>query len=159
MAIDPNELRSVMGQFASGVTIITTHDGDGRDFGLTASAFCSVSLTPPLILVCIDKRAESYPAFARSRAFTVNILARGQEEMSRRFAKSGGDKFAGLDIARGATACGRIAGSLAHLDCKVAAEHDAGDHTIYVGEVEAIEVAEGDPLLYFRGAYQRLAQP
>jgi flavin reductase (DIM6/NTAB) family NADH-FMN oxidoreductase RutF len=159
MAIEPNELRRVMGQFASGVTIITTHDGSGRDYGLTASAFCSVSLTPPLILVCIDKRAESYPAFVRSRAFTVNILARCQEEMSRRFAKSGGDKFAGMEVTRGATACARIAASLAHLDCKVVAEHDAGDHTIYVGEVEAIEVAEGDPLLYFRGAYQRLAQP
>jgi flavin reductase (DIM6/NTAB) family NADH-FMN oxidoreductase RutF len=159
MAIEPNELRSVMGQFASGVTIITTHDGAGRDFGLTASAFCSVSLTPPLILVCIDKRCESYPAFARSRVLTVNILARGQEELSRRFAKSGGDKFDGVEMARGATACARIAASLAYLDCKVVAEHEAGDHTIYVGEVEAIEVLEGDPLLYFRGAYQRLARP
>ncbi len=84
MPFDRNELRRVMGHFATGVTIVTTHDGEGRCYGLTANAVSSVSLDPPLILVCVDKRAESHPAFALSQAFVVNILSDEQEELSRR---------------------------------------------------------------------------
>jgi len=103
MGIEASELRRVMGHFATGVTVVTTHDGNGRPYGFTANAVCSLSLVPPLVLVCVDKRAESHPAVARSRVFVVNILADEQEELSRRFAVSGGEKFAGLNWWTGVT--------------------------------------------------------
>jgi flavin reductase (DIM6/NTAB) family NADH-FMN oxidoreductase RutF len=156
MPFDQNELRRVMGHFATGVTVVTTHDGAGRCYGLTANAVCSVSLDPPLILVCVDKRAESHPAFGLSQAFVVNILAAGQEEMSRHFAVSGGDKFVDLPCRNGGTGAPILDGALAHVECRVVATYDAGDHTIYIGEVESAEGREGHPLLFFRGKYHRL---
>src|SRR5882724_6044035 len=96
MAIEKNELRRVMGHFATGVTIITSVRSSGELHGLTANAFTSVSLIPPLLLVCVDKKAESYPCFSETRVFTVNILSSAQEALSRRFAVSGGEKFEGI---------------------------------------------------------------
>src|SRR5580698_2936988 len=93
MAIEKNELRRVMGHFATGVTVITSLRSSGELHGLTANAFTSVSLIPPLALVCVDKKAESYPCFEESKVFTVNVLASDQEALSRRFAVSGGQKF------------------------------------------------------------------
>lgn len=93
MSVQQAEFRQVMGHFATGVTVITTHDGAGGLFGLTANAVCSVSLEPPLLLVCIAKSSETYPSLIASGAFTVNLLAQSQEALSRRFAKSGADKF------------------------------------------------------------------
>ena len=160
MAIDHNQLRSVMGSFATGVTVVTTHDGAGRKHGLTANAVCSLSLVPPLLLVCVDKRAESHPAFARSRAFAVNVLAAGQQELSRRFAVSGGDKFTGIPHHEGPTGAPILEGALAFVECRVVEEHDGGDHTIYVGEVERAEAAgDGAPLLFYRGQYRELRDP
>jgi flavin reductase (DIM6/NTAB) family NADH-FMN oxidoreductase RutF len=159
MTFDRNELRRVMSHFATGVTVVTTHDGQGRCYGLTANAVCSVSLDPPLILVCVDKRAESHPAFELSQAFVVNILGEGQEEISQRFAVSGGEKFVGLACRNGGTGAPILDGALAHVECRVVAAHEAGDHTIYVGEVESAETAdtaEGRPLLFFRGRYHQL---
>jgi len=156
MPFDRNELRRVMGHFATGVTVVTTHDGAGRCYGLTANAVCSVSLDPPLVLVCVDKRAESHPAFALSQAFVVNVLGDGQEALSRRFAVSGGDKFVDLPCRNGGTGTPILEGALAHVECRVIATHDAGDHTIYIGQVESAEAGEGDPLLFFRGKYHRL---
>lgn len=159
MAFDRNELRRVMSHFATGVTVVTTHDGQGRCYGLTANAVCSVSLDPPLILVCVDKCAESHPAFELSQAFVVNILGEGQEEISQRFAVSGGEKFVGLACRNGGTGAPILDGALAHVECRVVAAHEAGDHTIYVGEVESAETAataDGRPLLFFRGRYHQL---
>jgi len=156
MAFDRNELRRVMGHFATGVTIVTTHDTEGRCYGLTANAVTSVSLDPPLVLVCVDKRAESYPAFDLSQVFVVNILGEHQEELSRRFAVSGGDKFVDLPCRNGGTGAPIIEGALAHVECRVVATHDAGDHTIYVGEVESADAVDGHPLLFFRGRYHQL---
>lgn len=156
MAFDKTELRRVMGHFATGVTIVTTHDGQGRCYGLTANAVCSVSLEPPLVLVCVDKAAESHPAFALSQAFVVNILGDEQEELSRRFAVSGGEKFVGLACRNGGTGTPIIEGALAHVECRVVATHDAGDHTIYIGQVEGGDVTAGSPLLFFRGKYHHL---
>src|SRR5437667_8670873 len=96
MAIDPSELRKVMGCFVTGVTVITTRDQSGNPYGLTANAVTSLSLTPPLLLICVDRKAETYPHFFDSRIFVLNILTEHQEEVSRRFAKTGGDKFAGV---------------------------------------------------------------
>jgi len=156
MAFDRKELRRVMGHFATGVTIVTTHDRQGRCYGLTANAVCSVSLEPPLVLVCVDKGAESYHAFDLSQVFVVNILGEHQEELSRRFAISGGDKFVDLPCRTGGTGAPIIEGALAHIECRVVAAHDAGDHTIYVGEVDSAEAADGRPLLFFRGRYHQL---
>src|SRR5919201_6910162 len=101
MATDPNELRKVMGCFATGVTVITTRDQSGKPYGLTANAVTSLSLTPPLLLICVDRQAETFPHFFDSKIFVLNILAEDQEAISRRFATTGGDKFTGLEFRLG----------------------------------------------------------
>jgi flavin reductase (DIM6/NTAB) family NADH-FMN oxidoreductase RutF len=156
MAIEKNELRRVMGHFATGVTVITSIRSTGQIHGLTANAFTSVSLIPPLLLVCIDKKAESYPCFDESKIFTVNVLAADQEALSRRFAVTGGDKFEGVSYKVGANGAPILDGALAYLECKVTEKIDGGDHTIYVGEIEQAETKEGKPLLFFRGGYREL---
>ncbi len=156
MAIEKNELRRVMGHFATGVTVITSIRSSGEIHGLTANAFTSVSLIPPLLLVCIDKKAESYPCFDESKIFTVNVLAADQEALSRRFAVTGGDKFEGVSYKVGANGAPILDGALAFLECKVTQKIDGGDHTIYVGEIEQAETKEGKPLLFFRGGYREL---
>jgi flavin reductase (DIM6/NTAB) family NADH-FMN oxidoreductase RutF len=158
MAIDRSELRRVMGHFATGVTVITTRDDDGRPYGLTANAVCSVSLEPPLLLVCVDKRAESHPALQRSGVFAVNILGHEHQNLSRRFAVSGGEKFAEVAHRSGATGVPLLDGVLGTIECRVVAVHDAGDHTIYIGQVEHLDATDGDPLLFFRGKYRRLRE-
>jgi len=152
--IDKNELRRVMGHFATGVTVITTLRASGELHGLTANAFSSLSLIPPLVLVCIDKKAESYPCFDETKVFTVNILREDQEDISRRFAVSGGNKFEGAAYRAGANGAPILSGVLAHIECTVTATYEGGDHTIYVGEVQEAETREGKPLLFFRGGYR-----
>ena len=156
MAIEKNELRRVMGHFATGVTVITSIRSSGELHGLTANAFTSVSLIPPLLLVCIDKKAESYPCFDESKIFTVNVLAGDQEALSRTFAVTGGDKFKGVSYRIGANGAPILDGALAYLECKVTQKIDGGDHTIYVGEIEQAETKEGKPLLFFRGGYREI---
>lgn len=159
MSIDQAEFRRVMGHFATGVTVITTRDGDGAPSGLTANAVSSVSLSPPLVLVCVDKAAETYPCFEASRVFAINILSEAQEAISRRFAKSGGDKFTGLGYKPGITGAPILTDVVAHLECELRHSFDAGDHTIYVGEAVSIAAAkEENPLLYFRGGYRNLGR-
>jgi len=158
MSVDQLEFRSVMGHFATGVTIVTTHDGDGKISGLTANAVASVSLEPPMVLVCVDKKSDSYPMFGASQAFAINILSNGQETLSRRFAKSGGDKFTGIGFRIGVSGSPILNDTIAFLDCQVRYEFDAGDHTIYIGEAVDIAVSsDSDPLLYFRGGYRNLS--
>ncbi len=154
MAIEKQEFRRVLGHFAAGVTVVTTRGADGMPYGLTATAFTSVSLEPPLVLVCIDKRAESHPHFLASRVFTVNFLTLEQEEISRHFATTGGNKFANVGAGVGATGAPVLPDTLGHLDCRTVTVVDAGDHTIFVGEVEAGAAREAEPLLHFRGAYR-----
>jgi 4-nitrophenol 2-monooxygenase / 4-nitrocatechol 4-monooxygenase, reductase component len=156
MAIEKNELRRVMGHFATGVTVITSIRTSGELHGLTANAFTSVSLIPPLLLVCIDKKAESYPCFDESKVFTVNVLAADQEAISRKFAVTGGDKFTGVSYRIGANGAPILDGALAYLECRVTEKIDGGDHTIYIGEIEQAETKEGKPLLFFRGGYREL---
>jgi flavin reductase (DIM6/NTAB) family NADH-FMN oxidoreductase RutF len=157
MPVDQLEFRRVMGHFATGVTVITSRDGDGKLVGLTANAVASVSLAPPLLLVCVDKVAESYPAFAASKVFVVNVLSDKQETLSRRFAKSGGEKFEGVGYRLGVTGAPILTDVVAHLECEVSHEFDAGDHTIYIGRAVEIAVdSEEDPLLFYRGGYRNL---
>jgi flavin reductase (DIM6/NTAB) family NADH-FMN oxidoreductase RutF len=157
MPIPKEEFRRVLGHFAAGVTVITTVGDDGKPYGLTATAFTSVSLDPPLVLVCVDKRAESHAHFHTSRVFTVNFLAADQQELSRRFAVSGGDKFSGVQVRQGATGAPVLADVLGHLECRTTDICEGGDHTIFIGQVEAADARDGEPLLYFRGAYQKMA--
>ncbi len=156
MPIDRNELRRVMGHFATGVTVITTLNKDGQMHGLTANAFSSVSLDPPLCLISVDKKAESYGSFEESRVFTVNILASDQESLSRKFAVSGGNKFEGVAYRVGANGAPILNGALAYIECKLYAAYDGGDHTIYLGEVQQAEITESKPLLFFRGGYREI---
>jgi flavin reductase (DIM6/NTAB) family NADH-FMN oxidoreductase RutF len=115
-----------------------------------------VSLDPPLILVCVDHAATAHPDFRAHGWFAVNVLRREQEAVSRRFAASGGDKFDGVPYHEGQTGLPLIDGALATLECRVVQAHEAGDHTIFIGEVEAASVTGGRPLVYFHGAYHGL---
>lgn len=158
MPIDKNELRRIMGHFATGVTVITTISNDGTVYGLTANAFMSVSLEPPLLLISVDKKAESYPYFEQSRVFTINILRDDQEGLSRKFAVSGGNKFEGIAYHRGANNVPILEDTLAHIECRLYAAHDGGDHTLYLGEVLEAETREGKPLLFYRGGYRAFSE-
>jgi flavin reductase (DIM6/NTAB) family NADH-FMN oxidoreductase RutF len=157
MPVDPADFRRALGQFAAGVTVVTTRDGQGRSLGLTVTAFASVSLEPPLVLVCVDHRSEAHAGFRHAGLFGISILAEGQRELSQRFAAGGPAKFSGLALVKGTTGVPLIPGALAHLECRVSAAHAAGDHTIYVGEVLAVEARPGRPLLYHDRDYRRLA--
>jgi flavin reductase (DIM6/NTAB) family NADH-FMN oxidoreductase RutF len=157
MPVDPADFRRALGQFAAGVTVVTTRDGQGRSLGLTVTAFAAVSLEPPLVLVCVDHRSETHAGFRHAGLFGVSILAEGQEEVSRRFAGGGTGKFKGVDLEKGETGVPLIPDALAHLECRVSATHVAGDHTIYVGEVVSARVRPGRPLLYHDRDYRRLA--
>lgn len=157
MEVTGARFRRVIGCLATGVTVVTTRQDDGRPCGLTANAVTSVSLEPPLVLVCIDKKSESYPHFALAGVFAVNVLTEAQSDVSLRFAVSGGDKFRGVPFHWGATGAPVLDEHLAWVECRIVQAYDGGDHTIYVGRVEAADSGDGRPLLYFRGAYRSLA--
>jgi flavin reductase (DIM6/NTAB) family NADH-FMN oxidoreductase RutF len=158
----PDDFRRALGRFASGVTVIATCHGDILH-GMTANAFASVSLDPLLVLVCVDREAGMHLLLPQTERFAVSILSADQEEQSVWFASprrpTGTDQFDGVDWSPApVTGCPVLAGSLAWVDCRVVAVHDGGDHTIFVGEVLATGVAEGeDPLVYWGSAYRRLA--
>jgi flavin reductase (DIM6/NTAB) family NADH-FMN oxidoreductase RutF len=156
MVIAPAEFRRVLGHFASGVTLVTTCDADGRATGLTASAFTSVSLEPPLILVCIDHKSQSHGPLVEGGRFAVNILTVDQEPLSRKFATTRLDKFDGVAYRLSALGLPIITDALACLECVTVSTHVEGDHTILVGRVEDASSGDGHPLLYFRGQYHRL---
>lgn len=153
MTIDDASFRTAMSHFPCGVTIVTTTD-DGRPVGLTVSSFCSLSLDPPLVLICIDKDVSSHHAISSSKRYAVNILTEGQEEVSRQFASRAEDKFEGIGIREGLGGVPLIEGSLAIIECSVHEELPGGDHTIFVGKVERLETGEGEPLIYFRSGYR-----
>jgi flavin reductase (DIM6/NTAB) family NADH-FMN oxidoreductase RutF len=155
MPVDPAAFKTALSQFASGVTVVTTRDAAGRPLGLTVSAFCSVSLDPPLVLVSIANGSESHRGFRESGRFAISILAEGQRDVSKKFAW-GEDRFADLAVEVGSTDAILIPGAVAHLECLVRSAHPAGDHVLYVGEVERTLVQPGRPLLYHRGAYREL---
>ena len=157
MPVDSSSFRKALAQFASGVTVVTTRDAAGEPMGLTVSAFCSVSLSPPLVLVSVDVGSEAHAGFRDSGVFAVSILAEGQEDVSRLFARPGPAKFRDLPMSPGQGGLPVVPGALAHIECEVRAAHPAGDHVLYVGEIVALAVRPGRPLLYNRGGYRRLA--
>jgi flavin reductase (DIM6/NTAB) family NADH-FMN oxidoreductase RutF len=154
--IAPDEFRRVLGHFATGVTVVTTVDAGRRPTGLTVSAFASLSLDPPLILVCVDHKSQTYSALMERGGFAVNVLGTGHESISRRFATTTTDKFDGVAYAESPLGLPLIEGALAHLECTTVSTHVEGDHTILVGRVERTSLGDGEPLLYFRGKYGRL---
>ena len=145
-----------MGHFATGVTVVTTKDTAGNPFGLTANAFASLSLNPPLALVCIDKDAQCYSCFEVSKFFAVNVLREDQEEISRRFATKGTEKFTGIPWHKGESGVALLDGAISHIECKIVRGYDGGDHTIYVGEVLRAKTTADRPLIFFKGKYHRL---
>jgi len=158
MAIDPRELRNVFGVFATGVTIITTNDVNGKPFGLTANSYTSLSLDPPLVLVCVDKKVDCYACFEQSKVFAVNFLAEDQEQLSTRFATKGIEKFEGVPIRQGSIGVPLLEGAIGFIECKLVNGYEGGDHTIYVGEVQAASASGERPLLFFKGKYSKLPE-
>lgn len=157
-SMEPAEFRRVVGHFATGVTVVTSADPDGALYGLTASAVASVSLDPPLVLVCVDRSADSHDPIERAGAFAISILAADGEALSRRFATYPVErKFDGVAYRVEETGAPVLDGALAWVDCELRHAYAGGDHTIYVGEVVAGDAGAGAPLLYFRGGYGRLA--
>jgi 4-nitrophenol 2-monooxygenase / 4-nitrocatechol 4-monooxygenase, reductase component len=157
--IDPSEFRRVMGHFPSGVAVVTTLRADGTPCGLTASAVCSVSLEPTLLLVCVERSSETHGCIQRCGTFAVNVLREGKgETLARRFAAwEKGDKFRGVAFRPEHTGAPVLDDALAWLDCRLHGECDGGDHTVFVGEVLAAEAEEGTPLVYYRGGYGSFA--
>jgi len=138
------------------VTVVTTKAEDGSDEGMTVSAFCSVSLEPPLVLICIEKTASVYAALTGAPAFVVNVLSAKQEQIARRFAIVDIDRFEGVGFSRSRNGIAVLDDVLAVMECNRFALHDGGDHTIILGEVEAGRAETGAPLLYYRGGYAQL---
>jgi len=157
MSLDPDEFRSVLGRFATGVTVVTVADKQGRDYGMTVTAFSSLSLEPPLVLVCIDHDASILPAFTSASYFVVNVLAAHQEAIARRFSVPDAEqRFEGLGFTRGQTGPAVLEDVLASIECRVVQSVVSGDHTIFMGEAEAANVRQDTPLLYYRGGYSQL---
>ena len=157
MTIDPDSFRSVLGRFASGITVITAIDADGRDVGMTVSAFSSVSLQPPLVQACVDRAASMFDALQHAERFGVNVLAAEQEALSRRFAAvESSHRFEGIGYVRGESGVVLLEDALAHMECTVVSRFDAGDHMLFVGEVERATARDARPLLYYRGGYAQL---
>jgi flavin reductase (DIM6/NTAB) family NADH-FMN oxidoreductase RutF len=155
--VDASGFRQALAQFASGVTVVTTRDAGGEPLGLTVSAFSSVSLQPPLVLVSVDLGSEAHAGFRDSGVFGVSILAQGQDAVSRLFARPGRAKFLELPMHVGPRGLWMVPDALAHIECEVRAVHPAGDHILYVGEIVSLAVRPGRPLVYQRGGYRRLA--
>ncbi|MFM6852941.1 MAG: flavin reductase family protein, partial [Sphingopyxis sp.] len=154
---DARTFRDALGCFATGVTIVTAMDADGAPIGLTANSFTSVSLDPPLLLVCIARNAGSAAVLERAERFAVNVLQIGQQPTSNRFAGKGEDRFAATPWQIGEFGTPVLSGSLASFECARDAVHPGGDHFLLVGRVlKAMFEPRRDPLLYFRGKYRRL---
>lgn len=150
---DEHDFRRVLGQFATGVTIITALDGD-EPVGVAANSFTSVSLDPPLVLFCVGRSSTTWPRIERARKFAVNILGEHQEEVSRLFATRGVDRFAQVDWHVGVGGSPVLADCIAYFDCEFWAEYDGGDHIIVVGSVLDFGVThEAGPLVFYQGRY------
>lgn len=151
--IDPKALRNALGTFTTGVTIITTRDGEGEAVGLTANSFNSVSLDPPLVLWSLAKTALSVPAFKAATHWNVHVLSAQQQELSNRFAAKGEDKFSGLELDEGVSNAPLLQDCTARFQCRTAFTHDGGDHIIFIGEVIAFDQNNHPPLVFQSGQY------
>ena len=156
MPVDKAEFRRSLGHFAAGVNVVTAAFDDGTKAGITVTAFTSLSLEPPLVLICIDKRARIHDRLTVGSYFAVNMLSDKQELQSREFASSKEDPFTKFGHRTGSTGAPLLHGAIAIVECRTVELLPGGDHTIVVGQVEFTHVADGKPLLYFRGGYAQL---
>ncbi len=159
--ISGDELRTALGHFTTGVTVVTTVAGGGEPVGTTASAVSALSLDPPLVLVCLARSSETLEAVREQGRFAVNVLSEAQRHLSDNFARRGdGAQWGDVVHRPGPGGTPRLDGSLAVIDCDVAEHVDGGDHEIVVGQVAALELGDGGlrPLVHFRGAYAALAE-
>ncbi len=154
--VDSALFRQLLGRFATGVSIITTRDAAGEPAGMTANSLASVSLHPPLVSVCVEHAADMHAALQESTAYVFNILTAGQEGLSRRFAVNQPRKFEGIGYRLTPSGLVILEGVLAYIECRRVADYEAGDHTIYLGEVVDGATYEGEPLLYYRGGYAEI---
>lgn len=154
--VNSSEFRAAMARFPTGVAVVTTTDSSCDPHGFTASSFCSASLEPPLVLVCLAHSANSYEVFAGCDHFAVSVLRPGHEDVARRFATKNADKFALGDFTLSPLGLPALDGALFVLDCAVHGRYPAGDHTIMVGEVRHVRLHDGQPMVYFSRGFRQL---
>ncbi|MEX2481262.1 MAG: flavin reductase family protein [Gammaproteobacteria bacterium] len=160
-SITGEQFRRACGLWATGVSIVTTTDAQGKLYGLTMNAVTSLSLDPPMLLVCVDFGSDTLAPLLESGAFCVNILARNQQDLSNRFAKKGQDKFEGVPYSISANGAPILANTLVSATCSLRDAIDGGDHKICCGVVETIvanESVDAEPLLYYNGRYAALGK-
>lgn len=153
MSVSEDDFKNALSRFASGVTVVSTKDAAGKLHGITVSAFCSVSLAPPMVLICIEKTTVSHYAFEESSVFVVNILRDSQADASEKFATPFADKFEDVEHYLSSEGVPILKDALASLECRLTFSYHGGDHSIFVGQVENVTVRDGDPLVYFQGEY------
>ena len=158
MPVSSEEFRTALSRFASGVTVVTSRDMEGRFHGITVSAFCSLSLDPPRVLICVEKTTGSFLALKTSDHFVVNMLSAEQRPISELFASQLPTKFDAVEFDEGIDGIPILLGCLTNLECRIISSFDGGDHSIFVGEVERTIVHDGDPILYFRGEYRTIVK-
>ena len=156
MPIDDARFKLAMSHFASGVTIVTTAR-EGTPYGMTVASFASLSLHPPLVLVCVEKNVKTHDAIVAAGAFGVSILGQQQADVSNRFASRSDDKFSGVDIRTGELGMPLINDAICTIECRLQDQLEGGDHTIFVGEVVDAQTSDGAPLVYFRSGYRELS--
>ncbi|MGW1412112.1 flavin reductase family protein [Streptomyces sp. NPDC002403] len=155
-AIDQHEFRATMGHFASGLTVVAGLDPTGRPIGLACQSFSSLSVEPPLVLVCIGLGSTSWPRLEPTGRFGISILAQEQQDVCSALGRPSEDKFASIPWRAGESGSVFVEGALATVDCRIAAIHEAGDHRVVIGRVMDLEVHEnGAPLLFYRGSYSK----
>jgi flavin reductase (DIM6/NTAB) family NADH-FMN oxidoreductase RutF len=158
--VTADQYRTLLSRFATGVAVASAVDARGRPNGMTASAVSSVSLEPPMLLVCVDHTADFHAVISKAPHFALSVLADDQESLSRRFATDMDDKFEGVRYHRGPEGLPLLENAVAHILCQAAGTHEAGDHTVFFGIVFGGEVFNRPPLIHFRGGYAAVgAQP
>ncbi|MGY3444179.1 MULTISPECIES: flavin reductase family protein [unclassified Bradyrhizobium] len=153
--IDPRDFRNALGTFATGVTIVTAMSAEGRPYGITCNSFASVSLNPPLVLWSLGIFSQGLPIFQNATHFTVNVLGASQQALATQFARSSGDKFAGVSWTAGLGNAPVLADVVANFQCRAANRYYGGDHVIFLGAVEAYAYNRNNPLLFAHGAFGR----
>jgi len=155
--ISSDDFKHAMGCFPSGVTIVTTIDSNNQRYGFTASAFSSLSLSPPLILVCLASNADCFKYFNSEKQFAVNIISPRHEELAFKFATKGCEKFSGDEFTPGKKGLPILEDAPASLECETKSIYPGGDHVILVGEVKHVRINDGSPTIWHRGKFHRIA--
>lgn len=155
--IDPKLFRNILGNYATGVSVVTCRDGQDRPVGMTINSFASLSLSPPMVLWSIDKGSDQFEAFQQSQFYAVNILCDSHEQLSGRFATGGIDRFSGIEYAEGIERLPLLSDCCATLQCKIVSRHEAGDHIILIGEILDMSATGRAPLIFHGGRYRALA--